>query len=151
MWMVIGDVMWFGRTAILLSAFVAIMLTTSVSASASQGIHFGTQPVAVATADSLTISGNIVGVGKQIWIDVVVTATSDCAGSISGEYFAYAHGSGNMDYYVTLTPNCATVPIFSNVTVTETVSGITITIPGTFQSTSTLAQIMPVYIHSTCG
>jgi hypothetical protein len=99
--------------------------------------------------NSLTVSGKEAGLGSEPQVHVVVTATAACINpgdhhpkaankqSVSAEGdFPVQNGKAEFSLTVTATfqPNCSPpmTVVFSNVTVTDTTSGISKSFSGTF-------------------
>jgi hypothetical protein len=114
--------------------FLLILLAIDMPpAHASYGnVHFGRSLVAAPSLDSLTVAGTLEGTGKQPYIDMVLTATSDCGGTASVDSGPLAVTGGVMVFDVTLIAPCAAA-LWSAVTITETVTGASSTFDGTFQ------------------
>jgi hypothetical protein len=112
--------------------------------------HFVSNTVTVSRTDnSLTVSGKEAGLGDELQVHIVVTATAACINpgqqhpkaankeSVSAEgNFPVQNGKADFSLTVTATfqPDC-TPPmtvVFSDVTVTDTTSGISKSFSGTF-------------------
>jgi hypothetical protein len=135
-----------GIGLISISAVVAIGTQTAFAGSP----HFVSNTVSVSRSDnSLTVSGKEAGLGDEAQVHIVVTATAACINpgdhhpkaankeslSAAGD-FPVQNGKAEFSLTVTATfqPNC-TPPmtvVFSNVTVTDTTSGISKSFSGTF-------------------
>ena len=131
---------------ILLSVFVALGAHAAYAGSP----HFVSNTVSVSRTDnSLTVSGKEAGLGDEAQVHIVVTATAACINpgqnhpkaankeSVSAEGdFPVQNGKADFTLTVTATfqPNCSPpmTVVFSNVTVTDTTSGISKSFPGTF-------------------
>jgi hypothetical protein len=131
---------------ILLSAFVALGSQAAYAGSP----HFVSNTVTVSRADnSLTVSGKEAGLGDEDQVHIVVTATAACINpgqhhpkaankeSVSAEgNFPVQNGKAEFELTVTATfqPDCSPpmTVVFSNVTVTDTTSGISKSFSGTF-------------------
>ena len=131
-----------------LIGIVAFGLTTSVASAGSP--HFVSNTVTVGrSGDSLTVSGKEAGLGDEEQVHIVVTATAACINpgdkhpraankeSFSAEgNFPVQNGKAEFSLTVTATfqPNCSPpmTVVFTNVTVTDTTSGISRTFSGTF-------------------
>lgn len=116
------------RLLILTAALVASLFLATPAYAAP---HYGNQLVAVPALDSLTVAGDILGLGSQDSIDMVLTAVSDCGGPGTAEAL-FAVDAGKAHYYVTLIAPCL-VPSFTDVVITEAVSGVSTPIPGVYQ------------------
>jgi len=131
---------------IVLSAFLALGAQAAFAGSP----HFVSNTVSVSReGNSLTVSGKEAGLGDEDQVHIVVTATAACVNpgqnrpkadnkqSFSAEGdFPVQNGKADFSLTVTATfqPNC-TPPmtvVFSNVTVTDTTSGISKSFSGTF-------------------
>ena len=131
---------------IVLSAFLALGAQAAFAGSP----HFVSNTVSVSReGNSLTVSGKEAGLGDEDQVHIVVTATAACVNpgqnrpkadnkqSFSAEGdFPVQNGKADFSLTVTATfqPNC-TPPmtvVFSNVTVTDTTSGISRSFSGTF-------------------
>ena len=131
---------------IVLSAFLAFGAQAAFAGSP----HFVSNTVTVSReGNSLTVSGKEAGLGDEDQVHIVVTATAACINpgdkhpraankeSVSAEgNFPVQNGKAEFSLTVTATfqPNC-TPPmtvVFSNVTVTDTTSGISRSFSGTF-------------------
>jgi hypothetical protein len=131
---------------ILLSAFVALGSQAAYAGSP----HFVSNTVTVSRADNtLTVSGKEAGLGDEDQVHIVVTATAACINpgqnhpkaankqSLSADgLFPVQNGKADFKLTVTATfqPNCSPpmTVVFSNVTVTDTTSGISKSFSGTF-------------------
>jgi hypothetical protein len=131
---------------ILLGAFAALGAQAAFAGSP----HFVSNTVTVARTDnSLTVSGKEAGLGNESQVHIVVTATAACINpgdhhpkaankeSISAEgNFPVQNGKADFTLTVTATfqPDCSPpmTVVFSNVTVTDTTSGISKSFSGTF-------------------
>ena len=131
---------------ILLSVFVALGAHAAYAGSP----HFVSNTVSVSRTDnSLTVSGKEAGLGDEAQVHIVVTATAACINpgqnhpkaankqsvSAAGD-FPVQNGKADFSLTVTATfqPNCSPpmTVVFSNVTVTDTTSGISKSFSGTF-------------------
>ena len=131
---------------IVLSVFLALGAQAAFAGSP----HFVSNTVSVSReGNSLTVSGKEAGLGDEDQVHIVVTATAACINpgdkhpkaankeSVSAEgNFPVQNGKADFSLTVTATfqPNC-TPPmtvVFSNVTVTDTTSGISKSFSGTF-------------------
>jgi hypothetical protein len=131
---------------IVLSAFLAFGAQAAFAGSP----HFVSNTVTVSReGNSLTVSGKEAGLGDEDQVHIVVTATAACINpgqhhpkadnkeSLSAEgNFPVQNGKADFSLTVTATfqPNC-TPPmtvVFTNVTVTDTTSGISKSFSGTF-------------------
>jgi hypothetical protein len=129
-----------------LSALVAVGTQAAYAGSP----HFVSNTVTVTRSDnSLTVSGKEAGLGDEAQVHIVITATAACINpgdhhpkaenkeSVSAEgNFPVQNGKAEFSLTVTATfqPDC-TPPmtvVFSNVTVTDTTSGISKSFSGTF-------------------
>jgi hypothetical protein len=133
---------------ILAVSAAAVLLPAGVALAGSA--HFVDSTVTAARVDdSLTVSGKIAGLGDEPQVHVVLTATASCINpgdnkpqaankeSVSAEGdFVVQNGKA----YFTLTaaavfqPSCSPPMsvVFSDIVVTDTTSGISMTVPGTF-------------------
>lgn len=131
---------------ILLGAFAALGAQAAFAGSP----HFVSNTVTVSRSDnSLTVSGKEAGLGNESQVHVVVTATAACINpgdhhpkaankesvSAAGD-FPVQNGKADFTLTVTATfqPDCSPpmTVVFSNVTVTDTTSGISKSFSGTF-------------------
>jgi len=131
---------------IVLSVFLALGAQAAFAGSP----HFVSNTVSVSReGNSLTVSGKEAGLGDEDAVHIAVTATAACINpgdkhpkaankeSFSADgYFPVQNGKADFSLTVTatFTPNC-TPPmtvVFSNVTVTDTTSGISKSFSGTF-------------------
>jgi hypothetical protein len=131
---------------IVLSAFFALGAQAAYAGSP----HFVSNTVTVSRTDNtLTVSGKEAGLGDESQVHIVVTATAACINpgdhhpkaankeSVSAEGdFPVQNGKAEFSLTVTATfqPDC-TPPmtvVFSDVTVTDTTSGISKSFSGTF-------------------
>jgi hypothetical protein len=112
--------------------------------------HFINSAFEVSRSDnSLTVSGKEAGLGDEAQVHVVLSATALCINpgsnhpkaankaSVSAEGdFPVQNGKADFSLTVTATfqPDCSPPMsvVFTDITVTDTTSGITATIPGTF-------------------
>jgi len=131
---------------ILLGAFAALGAQAAFAGSP----HFVSNTVTVSRSDnSLTVSGKEAGLGNESQVHVVVTATASCINpgdhhpkaankeSVSAEGdFPVQNGKADFTLTVTATfqPDCSPpmTVVFSNVSVTDTTSGISKSFSGTF-------------------
>ena len=132
----------------ILLASVAILLLTSQAVLAGSP-HFVGGISVTRDGNSLTVSGKEAGLGNEDQVHIVVTATALCINpgehhpkaankaSVSAEGdFPVQNGKANFTLTLTATfqPEC-TLPmtvVFTDVTVTDTTSGISQSFPGTF-------------------
>ena len=131
---------------ILLGTFAALGAHAAYAGSP----HFVSNTVSVSRTDnSLTVSGKEAGLGDEAQVHIVVTATAACINpgqnhpkaankqsvSAAGD-FPVQNGKADFSLTVTATfqPNCSPpmTVVFSNVTVTDTTSGISKSFSGTF-------------------
>jgi len=131
---------------IVLSAFLALGAHAAFAGSP----HFVSNTVSVSReGNSLTVSGKEAGLGDEDQVHIVVTASAACINpgqnhpkaankeSFSAEgLFPVQNGKAEFSLTVTATfqPNCSPpmTVVFSNVTVTDTTSGISRSFSGTF-------------------
>jgi len=131
---------------ILLGAFAALGAQAAFAGSP----HFVSNTVTVSRSDnSLTVSGKEAGLGNESQVHVVVAATASCINpgdhhpkaankeSVSAEGdFPVQNGKADFTLTVTATfqPDCSPpmTVVFSNVSVTDTTSGISKSFSGTF-------------------
>jgi hypothetical protein len=130
--------------------FAAVALGLASSPAWAGSPHFVDDTVtATRSGDSLTISGKEAGLGDEAQVHIVVTATAACVNpgsnhpkaankeSVSAEG-DFPVQSGKADFSLTLTavfqPSCSPpmTVVFTDVVVTDTTSGITTSLPGTF-------------------
>jgi hypothetical protein len=136
------------RKLALLGTLVLAVLAVAVPASWAGNPHF-VSVSAVRDGNSLIVSGKEAGLGNEDQIHVVVTATAECingggkhpkaankeAVSSEGDFPVQ---NGKAEFELTLTPVImppCDPPMtlrFTDVSVTDTTSGITKKIPGTF-------------------
>jgi hypothetical protein len=134
-------------TAVL--GFFAPLALTATPAFAG-GPHFVDGTVTATRAgDTLTVSGKEAGLGDEPQVHIVVSATAECVNpgghhpqagnkeslSVAGD-FPVQNGKADFSLSVTAVfqPECSPPMsvVFSDVTVMDTTSGITTTLPGTF-------------------
>jgi hypothetical protein len=112
--------------------------------------HFVSNTVTASrTGNTITVSGKEAGLGDESQVDIVVSATAECINpgshhpkaankqSVSAEgTFPVQNGKANFSLSVTATfqPDCSPpmTVVFTNVTVTDTTSGISVNLTGTF-------------------
>ncbi|MGJ5827195.1 hypothetical protein [Streptomyces ossamyceticus] len=129
-------------------AIIGLIAFLAPSASAVSP-HFVGTPTATRSGNSLTVSGKEAGLGNQQSVNISVTATAACINpggqdpsaankrSVSGGgQFPVQNGKANFTVTLTATfkPSCSppmTVQ-FSNVVVTDTGNGISVSLPGTY-------------------
>ena len=132
----------------ILLASAAILLLSSQAVLAGSP-HFVGGISVTRDGNSLTVSGKEAGLGNEDQVHIVITATALCINpgqnhpkaankaSVSAEGdFPVQNGKANFTLTLTATfqPNC-TPPmtvVFTDVTVTDTTSGISQSFPGTF-------------------
>ena len=132
----------------ILLASVAILLLSSQAVLAGSP-HFVGGISVTRDGNSLTVSGKEAGLGNEDQVHIVITATALCINpgqnhpkaankaSVSAEGdFPVQNGKANFTLTLTATfqPDC-TPPmtvVFTDVTVTDTTSGISQSFPGTF-------------------
>jgi hypothetical protein len=135
------------RVLIALAVVAAVLLPTAAYAGSP---HFVDGTVtATRTGDSLTISGKEAGLGDELQVHIVVTATALCVNpgdnkpqaankeSVSAEGdFPVQRGSAVFSLTLTAVfqPSCSPpmTVVFTDVVVTDTTSGISASLPGTF-------------------
>jgi hypothetical protein len=129
---------------------LSVFLAFGAHAAFAGSPHFVSNTVSVSrTGNTLTVSGKEAGLGDEDQVHIVVTATAACINpgdhhpkaankeSVSAEgNFPVQNGKADFSLSVTATfqPNC-TPPmtvVFSDVTVTDTTSGISKSFSGTF-------------------
>jgi hypothetical protein len=138
------------RIAAIYLLLLGVFLALGAQAAWAGSPHFVSNTVTVSRTDnSLTVSGKEAGLGDESQVHIVVTATAACINpgdhhpkaankeSVSAEgNFPVQNGKAEFSLTVTATfqPDC-TPPmtvVFSNVTVTDTTSGISQSFSGTF-------------------
>jgi hypothetical protein len=134
-------------------AISILLAAVAVLALSSQAVLAGSPHFVAVTAtrdgNSLTVSGKEAGLGNEDQVHIVVNATAACINpgdhhpkaankqSVSAEGdFPVQNGKANFSLTLTATfqPDC-TPPMtvaFTDVTITDTTSGITTSLPGTF-------------------
>ncbi|WP_369169106.1 hypothetical protein AB5J49_14815 [Streptomyces sp. R28] len=128
-----------------LIGLIALLAPSAAAVSA----HFVGTPTATRSGNTLTVSGKEAGLGNQQSVNIRVTADAQCInpgghGPKAPNKMAVAGGgqfpvqNGKADFTVTVTatfqPSCSppmTVQ-FSNVVVTDTGNGISVSLRGTF-------------------
>ncbi|MHB9861021.1 hypothetical protein [Streptomyces sp. YIM S03343] len=128
-----------------LVGLIAFLAPTASAVSA----HFVGTPTATRSGNSLTVSGKEAGLGNQQTVNIQVTANAACINPggqgpnaankqavAGGGQFPVQNGKANFTVTVTATfkPSCSppmTVQ-FSDILVTDTGNGISISVPGTF-------------------
>jgi hypothetical protein len=136
------------RFAVLVFTLFATLAIASPAYAGSP--HFVDDTVTASrTGDSLTVSGKEAGLGNEEQVHIVVTATAACVNpggnkpQAANKQTITAAGdfpvqNGRAGFSLTLVavfqPSCSPpmTVVFSDVTVTDTTSGITTTVPGTF-------------------
>ena len=140
------------RAVILFPAATALTVAGAIAAPAAWAgsPHFIQSATSVSRSDStLTVSGKEAGLGNELQVNDVLSATALCINgggnhpkaankeSVSTEgTFPVQNGKADFSLSVTasFSPSCSppmTVE-FTNVSVTDTTNGITLNIPGTF-------------------
>ena len=138
------------RTAAIYLILLGVFVALGAHAAYAGSPHFVSNTVSVSRTDnSLTVSGKEAGLGDEAQVHIVVTATAACINpgqhhpkaankqsvSAAGD-FPVQNGKADFTLTVTATfqPNCSPpmTVVFSNVTVTDTTSGISKSFPGTF-------------------
>jgi hypothetical protein len=111
--------------------------------------HFVGAPTATRTDNSLTVSGKEAGLGDELEINIVVTATAECINGGGNHPKAVNKGTfskeepvtvqnGKANFSTTLTatfsPPCSPpmTVVFSHVKVEDTTNGISASLSGTF-------------------
>lgn len=125
------------------------MLVLTSQAALAGSPHFVGAISVTRDGNSLTVSGKEAGLGNEDQVHIVVTATAECINpgdhhpkaankeSVSAEGdFPVQNGKANFSLTLTATfqPDC-TPPmsvVFTNVTVSDTTNGISVSFPGTF-------------------
>jgi hypothetical protein len=136
------------RTIRILLAALAVLVLSSQAVLAGSP-HFVGAVTATRDGNTLTISGKEAGLGNEDQVHIVVNATAQCINpgdhhpkaankqSVSAEGdFPVQNGKANFELTVTATfqPDC-TPPmtlVFTDVTVTDTTNGISVSLTGTF-------------------
>jgi len=137
------------RRLVLTAVLALAMMALAVPAAWAGSPHFVGTPTVTRTDNSLTVSGKEAGLGNEDQVHIVVEVTAACLNR--GENFPNAankesfaaegdfpvqNGKANFTLTVTATfqPKCSPPMrvVFGDVTVTDTTSGISTTIPGTF-------------------
>jgi hypothetical protein len=129
--------------------FLATILSPP-TASWAGSPHFVDGTVTATRTDStLTVSGKEAGLGDELQVHIVVTATALCINPgghhpkavnkedvTAGADFPVQNGKANfsLDLTATFQPECSPpmTVAFTDVTVTDTTNGISTTLPGTF-------------------
>jgi len=137
------------RILILLPMIVIATILPATVAWAGSAHFIKTSLTATRSGDSLTVSGKEAGLGDEPQVHIVVNATAQCinpgsnhpkAGnkeSVSAEG-DFPVQNGKAEFSLTLTavfqPDCAPpmTVVFTDVVVTDTTSGISARLPGTF-------------------
>lgn len=132
---------------ILAASFAAILLTATLASAGSA--HFVGGISITRTGDSLTAAGKIAGLGDEDQVHVILSATAACinpggnppsAGNkqtvTAGDDVPVQNGKAIFELTVTAVfkPSC-TPPmtlVYSDVSVTDETSGISVSVPGTF-------------------
>jgi hypothetical protein len=135
------------RTIRILLAALAVLVLSSQAVLAGSP-HFVGAVTATRDGNTLTVSGKEAGLGNEDQVHIVVNATAECINpgnhhpkaankqSVSAEGdFPVQNGKANFQLTVTATfqPDC-TPPmtlVFTNVTVTDTTNGISVSLTGT--------------------
>ena len=136
------------RTIRVMLAALAMLVLSSQAVLAGSP-HFVGAVTATRDGNTLTVSGKEAGLGNEDQVHIVVNATAECINpgdhhpkaankeSVSAEGdFPVQNGKANFELTVTATfqPDC-TPPmtlVFTNVTVTDTTNGISVSLTGTF-------------------
>jgi hypothetical protein len=136
------------RTIRVMLAALAVLVLSSQAVLAGSP-HFVGAVTATRDGNTLTVSGKEAGLGNEDQVHIVVNATAECINpgdhhpkaankeSVSAEGdFPVQNGKANFELTVTATfqPDC-TPPmtlVFTNVTVTDTTNGISVSLTGTF-------------------
>jgi len=116
--------------AIFLLALLAGECRAGTAFASYGNTHFG-HLAAAASPDSLAVTGDLQGTGKQLYVDLVLTATSDCGGPASSDTGLIPVTGGTMAFTVALPAPCAGV-VWNGVSIAETVTGASQDIPGTW-------------------
>jgi hypothetical protein len=136
------------RTRLTVLAALAILTLTAAPALAGNA-HFVGTPTVVRDGDTLTVTGKIAGLGDEDQVHVVLSADVQCVNPGNQEPQAENKGAviAEGDFPVqngkalftlsgvgTTDPDCSPpmTLVYSNVVVTDTTSGISVAIPGTF-------------------
>lgn len=133
----------------LATILVPVLLVMGSQAAHAGNPHFVGSPEITRTDNSLTVSGKIAGLGNEEQIHVVLSALGECINpggkkpkaankeSFSAEGdFPVQNGKATFELTLTATfqPSCSPPMsvVFSNVTITETTTGLTRSFGGTF-------------------
>ncbi|GEM_PF-956058 len=138
------------RRVLVILSLVFLATTLSPPAASWAGSpHFVGTPTATRTDNTLTVSGKEAGLGNELQVHIVVTATALCINpgghhpkavnkedvTAEGDFPAQ-NGKANfsLDLTATFQPDCSPpmTVAFTDVTVTDTTNGISKTLPGTF-------------------
>jgi hypothetical protein len=137
------------RILVLLGMIVLATILPATAAWAGSPHFVSNTVTATRDGDSLTVSGKEAGLGDEAQVHIVVTATAQCinpgsnhpkAGnkeSVSAEG-DFPVQNGKAEFSLTLTavfqPDCSPpmTVVFTDVVVTDTTSGISKSLPGTF-------------------
>jgi len=138
------------RALFLLPAATAMTAVTLLAGPAVAGnAHFVGTPTATRSGDTLTVSGKEAGLGNEAQVHDVLSATALCINngghhpkavnkeSVSTEgTFPVQNGKADFTLSVTATfsPSCSPpmTVAFTDITITDTTNGISVSIPGTF-------------------
>jgi hypothetical protein len=123
------------RIALLAATILTALTLTAAPAYAGSGAHWGTQLAVSPDATGLTVAGDLAGLGSQPEIVIGLTATSDCGGPLSTTA-TFPVEQGRTSWWLAVADQpCAAAPTFTNIVVTEAVSGLSMAIPGVYQWT----------------
>jgi hypothetical protein len=137
------------RILVLLGMIVLATILPATAAWAGSPHFVSNTVTATRDGDSLTVSGKEAGLGDEAQVHIVVTATAQCINPGSNHPKAgnkeslSAEGdfpvqNGKAEFSLTLTavfqPDCSPpmTVVFTDVVVTDTTSGISKSLPGTF-------------------
>ncbi|MEU8527919.1 MULTISPECIES: hypothetical protein [Streptomyces] len=138
------------HSAFLVPAGVAIAIVGFLAPSAEAGsAHFVGTPTATASGSTLTVKGKEAGLGNLEQVNIQVTADAQCVNKGGnkpsaenkqafggGGQFPVQNGKANFSVTVTANfqPKCSPPMslVWSNVVVTDTTNGISVTLAGPF-------------------
>jgi hypothetical protein len=134
---------------LIILALVALAMALVPAAHAGSPHFVDDMVTATRSGDTLTVSGKEAGLGDEAQVHVVLSATASCINpgdnhpqaankeTVSAEGdFPVQNGKAYFDLSVTAVfqPSCSPPMsiVYSDVTVTDTTNGITVSLPGTF-------------------
>jgi hypothetical protein len=131
-------------------ALAAVMVVGSTTAALAGSPHFVDDQLSVVRSDNtLTVSGKEAGLGDEVQVHIVLSATASCINpgdnhpqaankeslNAAGD-FPVQNGKADFELSVTAVfqPSCSPpmTVVFSDVTITDTTNGVTETLTGTF-------------------